>query len=138
MTEQANKQAFKQRVRHWASKLDVAVAWLAIRPMRHKWASCSSNGHLHFSSELLNLDPELWDYVIVHELLHCSVPNHGRLWTALMRAHLGDWESAAQRLQQPAHGVNSPAMTAAEPTGTSNTPEAASPYTRHSAPERSS
>jgi predicted metal-dependent hydrolase len=98
----ANKQAFKQRVRHWARKLDVPVAWLAIRPMRQKWASCSTNGHLHFSTELLSLDPELWDYVIVHELLHFSIPNHGRLWKALMRAHLGDWESAAERLQRTA------------------------------------
>jgi len=48
----------------------------------------------------LPLDPSLWDYVIVHELLHLSVPNHGRLWKALMRAHLGDWEVSAARLQQ--------------------------------------
>jgi HsdM N-terminal domain/Protein of unknown function DUF45 len=26
--------------------------------------------------------------VIVHELLHFSVPNHGKLWKSLMRAHL--------------------------------------------------
>jgi predicted metal-dependent hydrolase len=98
----AAKQAFKQRVRHWACKLDVPVAWLAIRPMRQKWASCSTNGHLHFSADLLSLDPELWDYVIVHELLHFSIPNHGGLWKALMRAHLGDWEAAEQRLQHQA------------------------------------
>jgi len=40
--------------------------------------------------------------VIVHELMHLSVPNHGRLWKALMRAHLGDWEASAERLQQAA------------------------------------
>lgn len=96
----AAKQAFKQRVSHWAQKLDVPVVWLAIRPMRHKWASCSANGHLHFSTDLLSLDPELCDYVIVHELLHLQIPNHGRLWKALMRAHLGDWEPLEQRLRQ--------------------------------------
>lgn len=99
-TATAAKQAFKQRVRHWACKLDVPVVWLAIRPMRQKWASCSTNGHLHFSTDLLSLDPELWDYVIVHELLHFSIPNHGRLWKILMRAHLGDWEAAENRLQR--------------------------------------
>ncbi len=35
---------------------------------------------------------------IVHELLHFSVPNHGRLWKMLMRAHLGDWEKLEQKL----------------------------------------
>jgi predicted metal-dependent hydrolase len=37
--------------------------------------------------------------VIVHELLHLSVPNHGMIFKALMRAHRGDWERAAARFQ---------------------------------------
>ena len=45
------------------------------------------------------VDPSLWDYVIVHELLHLSVLYHSKLFKALMRAHLGDWERAAARLQ---------------------------------------
>jgi predicted metal-dependent hydrolase len=98
----ASKRAFKQRVHVWAQKLEVPVAWLAVRPMAGKWASCSSKGHLHFSVDLLNLEPDLWDYVIVHELLHLSVPNHGKLFQALMRAHLGDWERAATKLQEHA------------------------------------
>ena len=39
---------------------------------------------------------------MVHELLHLSVPNHGKPWKALMRAHLGDGEASAERLQQAA------------------------------------
>lgn len=84
------KAKFKARVRDWAEKLDIEIVWLGVRPMRNKWASCSTNGHLNFSSDLLALDVELWDYVIVHELLHFSVPNHGKLWKSLMTAHLGD------------------------------------------------
>jgi predicted metal-dependent hydrolase len=110
MSSNGAKQAFKQRVRHWAQQLEVPIAWLAVRPMRHKWASCSTSGHLHFSADLLPLDSDLWDYVIVHELLHLSVPNHGRLWKALMRAHLGDWEATAARLQRP---TPTPALTSA-------------------------
>jgi predicted metal-dependent hydrolase len=93
------KQAFKTRVREWALKLDVKVSWLGLRPMSNKWASCSTNGNLNFSVDLLTLDPKLWDYVIVHELLHFSIPNHGRLWKALMRAHLGDWEEIEKQLK---------------------------------------
>ena len=52
------------------SKLDVQVVQLTVRPMRNKWASCSTSGRLNFNGELLGLDAELWDYVIVHELLH--------------------------------------------------------------------
>ena len=95
----AQKREFKQRVRQWAGKLDVKIVWLGIRPMNNKWASCSTNGHLNFNDELLDLDNELWDYVIVHELLHFFVPNHGRLWKSLMRAHLGDYEKLEESLR---------------------------------------
>ncbi len=92
MIDPGRKQAFKRRVYEWADKLDVQVVWLGVRTMRNKWASCSTQGHLNFSSDLLDLRQELWDYVIVHELLHFFVPNHGKLWKSLMRAHLGDYE----------------------------------------------
>ena len=61
------KRVFKERVRAWAAKLDVDVVWLGVRPMRNKWASCSTNGYLNFNAELLDLKQSLWDYVIVHE-----------------------------------------------------------------------
>ena len=98
------KSTFKARVCHWADKLDVKVIWLGVRPMRKKWASCSTNGHLNFNADLLVLDQGLWDYVIVHELLHFSVPNHGKLWKSLMRAHLGSYEAMEAELSQ--HGLS--------------------------------
>ena len=98
------KSEFKQRVHHWAAKLDVEVVWLGVRPMCNKWASCSTNGHLNFNNELLDLDSDLWDYVIVHELLHFSVPNHGKLWKSLMRAHVGEYEELESRLKALSRG----------------------------------
>ncbi len=63
------------------------------------------NGHLNFNGELLELDDELWDYVIVHELLHFSVPNHGKLWKSLMRVHLGDYEKLEDCLRTATNRV---------------------------------
>src|SRR5437870_1118368 len=51
-----NKQEFKARVQEWAHKLGANVAAIYVRPMRRKWASCSSAGNLNFSDELLSLD----------------------------------------------------------------------------------
>ncbi|MCI0694558.1 M48 family metallopeptidase [candidate division KSB1 bacterium] len=95
-----NKEDFKQRVLEWAGKLDVRVRSLAVRPMKNKWASCSTAGNLNFNADLLELDREIGDYVIVHELLHFFVPNHGKLWKSLMRVHLGDYERLQERLRQ--------------------------------------
>ena len=93
-----SKDEFKARVFQWAEQLDIKVHALAVRPMRNKWASCSTAGNLNFNDELLALDREVTDYVIVHELLHFFVPNHGKLWKSLMRAHLGDYERLASNL----------------------------------------
>ena len=75
------------------------MKWLDVREMRNKWASCSTNSNLNFNSELLDLNEELRDYVIVHELLHFFVPNHGKLWKSLMRVHLGDYEARELQLR---------------------------------------
>ena len=98
-----DREQFKARVLEWGAKLDVNAHSIYIRPMRRKWASCSTAGTLSFNDELLCMDTKLGDYVIVHELLHFSVPNHGKLWKMLMRAHLGDHEKLEQRLK--ARGV---------------------------------
>jgi len=99
-----DKREFKARVQEWAIKLDAKVAAIYVRPMRRKWASCSTAGNLNFNDELLTLDRDLGDYVIVHELLHFSVPNHGKLWKSRMLAHLGNHEHLAARLRKVASG----------------------------------
>jgi predicted metal-dependent hydrolase len=70
--------------------------------MTTKWASYSTTGRLTFDSSLLELREELQDYVIAHELLHFHVPNHGRLWKSLMRAHLGEHENLEGELRRVA------------------------------------
>ncbi|MDI6808879.1 MAG: M48 family metallopeptidase [Candidatus Eisenbacteria bacterium] len=105
MTTWRDKEEFKARVLAWANKLDVRVNSLAMRPMRNKWASCSTAGNLNFNTDLLVLARELGEYAIVHELLHFSVPNHGKLWKSLMRAHLGDYERLELKMKQAAHKI---------------------------------
>ncbi len=101
MIDQQSKVTFKARVREWAQKLDVQVGIISLRAMKNKWASYTkSSGLLIFNTEVLDMDKELSDYVIVHELLHFYVPNHGKLWKSLMRVHLGDYEQLEQRLKE--------------------------------------
>lgn len=95
-----DKLEFKKRVRYWAENLEVQVKSISIRPMKTKWASYSTAGHLTFDTLLIGLRNELQDYVIVHELLHHHAPNHGKLWKSLMRAHLGNYESYEEELRR--------------------------------------
>jgi predicted metal-dependent hydrolase len=56
--------------------------------MARKWASCSSRGRLTFDTSLLRQPARFRAEAVVHELLHMKVPNHGKLFKALLRAHL--------------------------------------------------
>lgn len=79
---------FRMEVETWARRIGVTPREVRLRPMKRKWASCSSHGRLTFDTELLHLPAEFRREVIVHELLHLKVPNHGRLFKALLKAYL--------------------------------------------------
>jgi predicted metal-dependent hydrolase len=79
---------FKQDVRGWAMRLQVAPTEIRVQRMTRKWASCSVAGRVTFSTALLYETRNFRQYVIVHELLHLRVPNHGRLFKAYLSAYI--------------------------------------------------
>ncbi len=78
----------RSEVRAWAQRIGVEPREVQVRPMKRKWASCSSKGRLTFDAELLRQPADFRAEVIVHELLHLKVPNHGAVFKALLRAYL--------------------------------------------------
>ncbi|HZS89535.1 MAG TPA: M48 family metallopeptidase [Chloroflexota bacterium] len=88
--------------RHWAARMGVRVSQIHLRQMSNKWASISMSGRLTLNTELLDLPRELGEYVIVHELAHLLVPNHGRVFKAFMDAYLPDWREKEQELRASA------------------------------------
>jgi predicted metal-dependent hydrolase len=59
-----------------------------IRPMTRKWGSCSTAGGITLETGLLTQPADFRKQIIVHELLHLRVPNHGKLLKALLSAYL--------------------------------------------------
>jgi predicted metal-dependent hydrolase len=92
--------AFRARVHGWADRIGVKPVEIRLRPMRRKWASCSSRGRLTFDTALLRCECEFGDFVIVHELLHLQVPNHGKLFKSLLTALIPGWHRFEGRHQQ--------------------------------------
>ena len=86
---------FRAEVEAWARRLGVTPRQVRFRPMKRKWASCSSHGRLTFDTDLLRQPVEFRREVIVHELLHLKVPNHGKLFKALLKTYLASAESVS-------------------------------------------
>jgi predicted metal-dependent hydrolase len=84
-------QELKRRTLAWAVKLRVNPKIVRVQAMRRKWGSCSTRGIVTLALDLVDQGEHFQDFVIVHELLHLRLPTHGRLFTALMNAHVPGW-----------------------------------------------
>jgi len=51
----------------------------------------STAGRLTLSVEILTLPRPLAEHVVVHELVHLLVPNHGKVFKSFLFAYLPDW-----------------------------------------------
>lgn len=99
------RERLKRQVSEWAERMGVKPARVQVQEMRIKWASCSNSGRLCFSTRLLRQPAAFREQVVVHELLHLKVPNHGRLFRALLRSYLArDWDQSTQFGGRIAHG----------------------------------
>ena len=83
--------ALRERVARWSKRLNVPAPRVRIQEMTRKWGSCSTAGTITLATDLESQDVEFQDFVIAHELLHLRVPNHGKLFKALMTAHVAGW-----------------------------------------------
>ena len=71
-----------------------------VRDMKSRWGSCNTaTNHINLSLMLaLRSDAEL-DYVILHELVHTVVPNHGSDFYALMDRFMPGWKTIRNGLR---------------------------------------
>jgi predicted metal-dependent hydrolase len=76
-----------------------AGVWLTVRAMKTRWGSCSKDGHVTLSTELIHAPRRLIDYVIVHELCHLVHLNHSRAFYFQLARCLPDWEERRRELE---------------------------------------
>lgn len=88
LEEEVAKDVFRAEIQAWAKRIGVEPKEIHIRPMSRKWGSCSSAGRLSFNDDLLREPASVRRRVIVEELLHLKVPNHGKLFKALLASYL--------------------------------------------------
>lgn len=73
---------------------------LTVREMKSRWGSCSGRGRITLNLRLVQVEIDLIDYVILHELCHLKELNHSKRFYALMTRILPDWKEKRQRLNR--------------------------------------
>ena len=86
----------------WTGRLgEHCVKW-SLRRMKSVWGSCHwAKRHITYNMDLARQPRELVEYVVVHELTHFAVHNHGPRFKALMDERLPGWPELRRRLNRP-------------------------------------
>ena len=72
---------------------------LSIRYQKTRWGSCSATNNISLNGRLVLLPDRFIDYVLLHELLHTRIKNHGQgFWKELDRL-TGDAKGLARSLR---------------------------------------
>ncbi|MGB3832751.1 MAG: M48 family metallopeptidase [Mesorhizobium sp.] len=90
-TPEDRRAYLRHRVDYWCERLKATPRIVRIQRMTRKWGSCSTGGIITLAEDLADQEKGFQDFVIAHELLHLRVPNHGKVFKALMTAHLPRW-----------------------------------------------
>jgi predicted metal-dependent hydrolase len=82
-SEDARKTLVK-RLADLAAKHRFTYNRVFIRNQKTRWGSCSAKNNISLNIKLARLPEEVSDYVILHELVHTRIKNHGkRFWQEL-------------------------------------------------------
>lgn len=83
----------------WSKKLELCDYTWQVKLMRTQWGSCTKKSRiLLFNLELARVPKECIEYVVVHELTHLTIENHGKVFEAMMTARLPRWRSLRSQL----------------------------------------
>jgi predicted metal-dependent hydrolase len=59
---------------------------VSIRNQRSRWGSCARSGNIALNFRLIQMPPDVCDYVLIHELMHIRQQNHSRRFWKLVAA----------------------------------------------------
>ena len=73
---------------------------ISVRRMKTRWGSCTTKiGAIRINLDLIHYPDSCLDYILLHELLHIRVPNHGPKFRALMTKYMPDWKERRKMLR---------------------------------------
>jgi predicted metal-dependent hydrolase len=77
-----------QRLQTLATQHGFSYRSVGVKPLKSRWGSCTSDQAITFNIFLMQLPWHLIDYVILHELTHTRIMQHGAPFWAELEKHL--------------------------------------------------
>ena len=93
------------RLKLLADRHGLQFTRVSIRNQRSRWGSCARTGAIALNFRLVQMPPEVCDYVLIHELMHLKQQNHGRRFWALVERAFPAFREAERWLRCEGRGL---------------------------------
>ncbi|MCA1561490.1 MAG: M48 family metallopeptidase [Acidobacteria bacterium] len=87
------------RLHELAAQHGLTVSRVTIRNQASRWGACSRDGSIALNFRLIQMPPNVCEYVLVHELMHLKQQNHSRRYWRLVEAVCPDYPAAGRWLR---------------------------------------
>lgn len=87
------------RLRVLAGQHGLDIASVSIRNQRSRWGSCARDGRVALNFRLVQMPPDVRDYVLLHELMHLRQQNHSRRFWRLVESVCPSFRDAERWLR---------------------------------------
>ena len=85
----------------WERISDLKSSSYQIKKMKTRWGTCNTRTRkIWINLELYKKSDECIEYVIMHELTHLRVPNHGKDFVAIMDLYMPRWRELREELNK--------------------------------------
>ena len=94
------KNQLKERIPRYDKRIGVTIKDIRISDLGHRWASCGRNGVVNFNWRSVMAPVWVFDYILVHEMVHMIERGHtDRFWHLVTRV-IPDYEEHVRWLNE--------------------------------------
>ena len=84
----------------WEQKTGLHCRKWRVNYLKGKWGVCRGRTKsITINTRLAYYPPECLEFIVVHELIHIKIPNHGKDFIACMDLYLPDWREILKKLE---------------------------------------
>ena len=94
------KRQLKARIPRYDKRIGVTLKDIRILDLGHRWASCGRNGVINFNWRTIMAPIWVFDYILIHEMVHIIEPAHSKRFCCLVSRVMPDYEEYALWLNE--------------------------------------
>lgn len=95
------REKISDRLPFWAGLTGLSPSGFTVRKMRSRWGSCSRRTkRLCFNFSMVHRNPELLDYLILHEIAHLRFSGHGSDFWGFVSCFMPDCKERRRELRR--------------------------------------